>query len=1290
MTPRHAILIAGMHRSGTSALARAVNLLGAEIGEGLLPPKFDNPRGYWEVEAVVALNDECLAHFGLRWDDPWPLPEGWLDDPWTLDWQRRVAHHVTAQFENASLFAIKDPRLSRLLPAWLVVLQELDIAPHVLVSIREPAEVAASMHKRSNMPAPRALLLWLVYTIDAERNSRDVSRAFVRFGQLLTDPDLVLNRIAQQLGIDWLHTVAAMGSEIHSFLEVQLRHHHVASTGGKDDSEVQYLAAMVHSLAVAACNQAGEAAIVPISGTGATAPWQSWEEANMKLQKDLSLLKELLPAMQPDSSPPPAPEISDAENLWVPAEIATSMIEARLYFRAADHGLNEHDHVAVIIDTTAQPLRASFCLPADAVADFVRFDPATRAGIFRILGITIGGKLLHTSDLKVSAVHHRLLRNRHGELLRLFSDDDDPYVEFDIRKVSRPQGQPTHMEVVYECDSLLDQLRRDAAGHELAISDALAQVERRLTEIKTRHKQAEERIDAVLAALLRRQEAQDRFRLLASGWRAHGRMQKPIRRSIFPSRGKHLRAVPSQQLQLLAQDPESNLAWWHNDGGDPYFKLELPRAKPLPAGWYVLAMEFCGADAPVSNPCIYADYRDGFNEDDRIPLIASPMARQRLLLHFKRPVRALRFDPSDAEAGEFLLSPMHLRRITAVEALLRLGLPAVRKMRGQGHGWGTIWRESQRAFASKNLGAAVETLYANQATADDNGAYQAWIAACDTLTDDDRAEIREHIKGMVDPPLISILLPTYNTPELLLRACLDSVLAQLYPHWELCIADDASTTAHVRTVLENYAARDPRIKITFRDSNGHISAASNSALELATGNWIALLDHDDMLPEHALYHVAIALLEHPVAGLIYSDEDKINEHGFRYAPYFKPDWNPDLLRAQNFICHLGIYSADLVREVGGFREGYEGSQDHDLALRCVERLVPNQIVHIPKILYHWRATSGSTALAASEKNYTQDAAVHAVSDHLSRIGFPAAEVSRTSAGYMRIKYPLPNDPPKVSLIIPTRDGVDLLKLSVGSILQKTDYENYEIIVVDNQSCDPATLNWFREITASDPRVRILKHNKRFNFSRINNEAVLEATGEIVGLVNNDIEITDGDWLREMVSQAIRDGVGAVGAKLYYPDGTIQHAGVIVGYGGVAGHAYCHMPHDYSGQMGRACLTQNIGAVTAACLVIKKSIYEEVGGMNEDLEVAFNDIDFCLKVAEAGYRNLWTPYAELTHHESATRGYEDTPEKQARFNTEVRYMQTLWGNTLMRDPAYNPNLALERQPYSLAISPRTNP
>lgn len=569
----------------------------------------------------------------------------------------------------------------------------------------------------------------------------------------------------------------------------------------------------------------------------------------------------------------------------------------------------------------------------------------------------------------------------------------------------------------------------------------------------------------------------------------------------------------------------------------------------------------------------------------------------------------------------------------------------------------------------------------------DRNNYHEWMHRYDALNDQEREKIKSAMSGLPSRPLISIIMPVYNPKPKWLLAAIESVRRQLYQNWELCIADDASTDKGVRPILEKYSRRDSRIKVIFRDRNGHISAASNSALDIATGDWIALMDHDDLIAEHALFWVADTIHKRPDACLVYSDEDKIDGSGRRYDPYFKSDWNEDLFYSHNMISHLGVYRADLLKQIGGFKEGLEGAQDYDLSLRCIERIKPGNICHIPRVLYHWRMHSESTARSVYSKPYAISAGQKALNDHFQRKKINARS-EYVQCGY-RVRYLLPEKLPLVSLIILTRNKRSLIKKCIEDILKKTVYSEYEIIIVDNSSDDPSTIQYLQELQLN-PKIHVIRNDRPFNFSALNNAAVKSARGEIVGFLNNDLEVISPGWLSEMVSHAMRAGIGAVGARLWYPDDTLQHGGVILGIGGVAGHAHKYMTRYQHGYFCRGSLIQNFSAVTAACLVIQKKIYQEVGGFNEDdLAIAFNDIDFCLRLVKAGYRNVWTPYAELYHHESASRGLENTAEKQKRFASEVAYMKKQWGDILMNDPAYSPNLGLDYEDFSLAWPPRVN-
>lgn len=566
--------------------------------------------------------------------------------------------------------------------------------------------------------------------------------------------------------------------------------------------------------------------------------------------------------------------------------------------------------------------------------------------------------------------------------------------------------------------------------------------------------------------------------------------------------------------------------------------------------------------------------------------------------------------------------------------------------------------------------------------------YKHWLSLYGTVTAERELRYRERMECFELLPTFSILIPVYNAPENLLREALNSVIAQIYPHWELCLADDCSTDVRVRAVLEEYQALDSRIKVVFREQNGHISAATNSALTLASGDYIALMDNDDLLPPDALFWIAQEINAYPESALIYSDEDKISEDGqHRFGPYFKPDWNPQLFMAQNLISHLGVYRTDIARSIDGFRVGMEGSQDWDFAFRFIEQIKPEQIRHVPRILYHWRAIAGSTAMSSEEKPYALLAGVRAVNDHIRRKGIAASADVHPSLPFVRVSYKLPVEQPLVSLIIPTRNGLEVLKPCIESIYEKTIYRNYEVIVIDNGSDDVDTLNYLATVEAERQNFKVLRDDGPFNYSAINNRAVRQARGDYIVLINNDIEVITPTWLNEMMGHVIQPGVGAVGSRLWYPDNTLQHGGVLLNKG-VASHAHKYLSRNQFGYCGRAVLPQNMIAVTAACLLVKKSVFEEVGGFDEEnLTISFNDIDLCLKLYCAGYLNVWTPFAELYHHESKTRGLDNEPEKRARFHKEVAYMKRKWKSLIGNDPYYNPNLCIYNDDFSLADKPR---
>ena len=557
--------------------------------------------------------------------------------------------------------------------------------------------------------------------------------------------------------------------------------------------------------------------------------------------------------------------------------------------------------------------------------------------------------------------------------------------------------------------------------------------------------------------------------------------------------------------------------------------------------------------------------------------------------------------------------------------------------------------------------------------------YDPWYEA---YIPDETALEKQRKHPFAYAPKISVVVPAYRTPSVFLKQMLESVLAQTYANWELCIANGSPEDKEMCQILDGYQTQDPRIRWQPLKANLGIAENTNAAFEMAQGDYIGLMDHDDLLTPDALYECVAELNEYPDTELIYTDEDKITMDGEEYFfPHFKSDFNPDMLCTTNYFCHLVVVKKELYQAAGKLNGEYDGAQDYDFVLRCVEKT--DKIRHIPKILYHWRACEGSTAGSADNKSYIVDAGAKAVRAHYRRMGIEAEVIPTKYPGMYRTKYPV-KQTPKISVIIPNKDHTDDLIKCLRSIREKNTYENIEILVIENNSQKKKTFKDYRRIMHEYPKVKVLYwKGEGFNYPEINQYGIDHATGEYLLFLNNDTEMIGNDCIKEMLSYCMREEVGAVGARMYYEDGTLQHGGVIIGLGGVAGHAFLGMDGDSPGYFARAQVIHDLSAVTAACMMIKKQVYEEVGGFDPKFAVAFNDVDLCLKIRKAGYLIVYDPYAELIHYESKSRGYEDTEEKIERFNREIKLFQTRWKKILENgDPYYSPNLTLDHNDFGL--------
>lgn len=746
-------------------------------------------------------------------------------------------------------------------------------------------------------------------------------------------------------------------------------------------------------------------------------------------------------------------------------------------------------------------------------------------------------------------------------------------------------------------------------------------------------------------------------------------------------RAVRFKANPVQDLALSGATPFD----WTSTGDHPVFDLELEgRGEVVPSGWVYVESRMIRRGAHLVAR-LYVDTGSGFSDAESFVIPAARSGNIKQVIRIPRNTRRLRLSPMRGE-GAVRLDFFRITKISNVERVARMvewTIGDIIKFRDVG-------RARKYNITLRRLLTDLSGVYADCAKLRFHSApldYRSYVEKFDVLRQSDITSIRRHIDYFKKRPLISILIRVRGASLEYLESAIQSIFTQIYGNWELCIAVDDVNVSEVAQFLKSISEKDDRVKIVFMSSDGYASIAVNAALGLATGEFSTTLGQSDVLSPLALYLIALKVNEIDDLNIIYSDNDEIDGRGIRGNVRFKSSWNPDLFFSSDMVSRSAAYRTSLLREIGGFRVEYEGGQDIDLALRCVKNSTPSQISHIPRVLYHFRQF-GETGLTDT---YAEGDACNAKERALSEFfqGQPGVKVSRGElAGTYRVRYPIPAPAPKVTVIIPTRDGGLLLKKCILSIFDGTTYENLEIVVVDNQSKDRETVDFLQSLSLRG-NVTVLKYDFPFNYSAINNFAEKHASGDVLCFLNDDVEAIESDWLKEMISHALRPDIGAVGAKLLYADGFVQHAGVVMGIGGFASHAHRLYPSTHPGYAGRAALVQNFSAVTGACLVMRREVFREVGGFDEEnLPVAFNDVDLCLRVREAGYRVVWTPYAVLHHFESYSRGDDQmSAEKRARFNREKRFMLSRWKTDQLDDPYYNQNLTLDREDFTIADFPR---
>ena len=697
--------------------------------------------------------------------------------------------------------------------------------------------------------------------------------------------------------------------------------------------------------------------------------------------------------------------------------------------------------------------------------------------------------------------------------------------------------------------------------------------------------------------------------------------------------------------------------------------MRLVPRRPLRPGLYDVEIAF--ASSRLSD--VGFDFEYGAGERARlrtIPLAYLGQGRYRSVCDVPEPLQAIVVQ-TDTLGERLSIAGFRVARLGPLARLRLIG----------GRAFELLRRDPRALFAAfRRYRAGVvrgDVIVSRRGADTQAGDYETWLATFDDDPARDAPYYRERLAGSATLPSFAIFLALDRfDPEKLDRTVV-ALQAQFHEAWELHLVAGAELKPQFAELAAG-PERDRRIRLLVGQEGDDPATGLNDALTQTHADWVLRLDAGDILRPHALATIGLAIAESTV-DLVYSDEDQIDRNGRRHTPRFKPDWSPDLLRSWNYLGRVTAWNTETLRRLGGWREGFGAARDHDLNLRATERLAADRIRHVAKVLVH--VEDGGADPARPSDPAAAEASARAVSEHLRRIGRPGQVEPIAGRSILRIRYAIPAPPPLVSIIVPTRDRLPLLRGCLNSILEKTAYASFEVIVVNNASRQPETLRYLATV-AVDRRVRVLPYPGPFNFSAINNFAVAQACGSVIALVNNDIEVLAPDWLTEMVGHALRPEIGCVGARLLYPDGTVQHAGIVLGLGGLAGHGHKGLPGGAPGYVGRAIAACNVSAVTAACLVVRRSVYEEVGGLNEELAVAFNDVDFCLKVLRAGYLNLWTPFAELRHHESASRGAEISRDQAQRFGREIELVKRRWGPALRRDPYYSRELTALREDYSL--------
>jgi GT2 family glycosyltransferase len=1306
---RTCIIVAGMHRSGSSAITRIVNLFGAQIANELLPPAADNERGFWESLRVVEIHDRLLHALSSSYHDPFPLPEYWTQTKAAQQAVLELAEEIKKDFADGDFFVVKDPRISRLLPLWLRLLDDMVIEPIVVVPVRNPLEIAASLKKRDQFSLAKSLIMYLRSSLETELVSRGRRRLFVHYDQLLCDWSSFAARLAKLTDGRLPRTRAASIIEINNFLSSDLRHNRFTREQLSNAVDIAPVVVEVFDCLVNVA-EGGEETQLERAFDGLR---ERVAEATKLFQGLLVSEREAarenvarIQSEQQGTAQTLVGELAKVKSDIILAHSRVAELDAALAAQLAEN-LRIQEELSA---SRGQVADLGVTLTS-RLADIIRLGEQLSASCNQLA--TLNSKFLSQSSAslqlsnQLSASRQRLaeLESLHttqsaevGRLEAELATSRNQVVNINEllgARSARVTKLESELEIEQKRATDLDAIVAASSIEKANLSAELVEAQARsaeLTETQARAAQLEHALETAA-----------RKRAVDAG--------RPFTRPIHWI--KNFFRLKSNR-KVIATSGLLDCDWYlenYSDvvaaGVDParhylrYGASEGRNPGPLfDTRWYL--QQYPDVRVAGMNPLVHYLRYGALEGRDPNPLFDSDWYLQQSpdvksagvnpLVHYLRYGAAEGLDPNSLFDSDWYIKRHSDVCSTDVNPLVHYLQQGAKQGLDPSPLFDSDWYLEQnpdvrraelnplahyvRCGAAQGRNPKPAAKRAAEPTVVDLNkidCYSAWLA-CNSPNERGFQALREALSARSDRlPRISIIMPIYNTPTELLDEAISSVMSQVYSDWELCIADDASSAEHVTRDLDRWARLDRRIRVLRRDQNGGIGLATNAAATLATGEFLAFLDHDDLLTPDALAEVAIYASDHPTADVIYSDDDKVDMNGGRFAPQFKPDWSPTLLLSYMYLGHLLVVRRDLFKLVGGIRAGFDGSQDYDMALRVTEQA--RNVGHIPRILYNWRVVPGSVAATTDAKPHSLAAGLRAVTEAVARRGIDAVVDQPAWARAAKIGVyctTFSDDGPSVAILIPTRNKLDLLSTCVSS-LQKTTYRNYEVVILDNDSDDPATLKFLS--TCGHRVLRISSRGEKFSFAYINNTGANQVKADYILLLNNDTEVISPRWLSQMMGHARMPQVGAVGAKLLYRDGTVQHNGIVHGYhDGTAGHAFKNMSADDYGYLLYLKVPRECSGVTAACLLTRRDLFLEVGGLDEAaFAVAYNDVDYCYRLIDRGYRCVICPDATLYHDEGKSRGFEDNPAELAILRQ--RYSRRV-------DPYYNPNLSLDNEHFQI--------